>query len=293
MAKDAWSALLEEWTGYIERGLVDWLGRDPAPPRLTQAIEYSALGGGKRLRPLLVLLACDACSGAVDAALPAACAVEFIHNYSLIHDDLPAMDDDEYRRGRLTCHRQFDEATAILAGDALLTLAFRAMAAVEPPIVAVRCVAELAAAAGMGGMVGGQMDDMDRSTHRPTLEWLENLHARKTGALITVSLRLGGLIAGADERRLEGLTRYGRNLGLAFQIADDLLDVVGQSEQAGKKVHKDEEAGKLTYPGLLGIDESRRRARDLIDDAKEALRPLGHSAARLATLADFVIERDH
>lgn len=255
-------------------------------------MNYSVSGGGKRLRPLLVLLAADACEGAVDAALPAASAVELIHNYSLIHDDLPAMDDDEFRRGRLTCHRRFDEATAILAGDALLTLAFEVLAELKPPVVAVRCTRELARAAGLAGMVGGQVDDIYAGVGPGTLEWLESLHSRKTGALLTVSLRLGGITASASDEQLAALTEFGGRLGLAFQITDDLLDVLGSAEATGKGVQKDRGAGKLTYPGLLGIEESKRRARKLIDEAKDCLRPLGPAAGRLNALAEYVVERD-
>jgi geranylgeranyl diphosphate synthase, type II len=205
---------------------------------------------------------------------------------------LPAMDDDDLRRGLPTCHRKFDEATAILAGDALLTLAFEALTEIQPASVSVKCSRELAQAAGAVGMVGGQVDDLNAANSPGTLEWLQSLHSRKTGALLLASLRLGGFIAGADEEQIHALTEYGRRVGLAFQIADDLLDVEGTEDKLGKGVNKDVAAGKLTYPGLLGVAESRRRARELADEARAALAPLGPSGHYLAWLADYIVERD-
>ena len=293
LATDALAETMRSYGALIDRSLDQHLGQgQPWPARLRDAMRYSVFAGGKRLRPILVLLASDACVGPIDAALPAACAVEMIHTYSLIHDDLPAMDDDDLRRGQPTCHLKFDEATAILAGDALLTLAFQSLAEIRPPAVALRCVEELSRAAGSAGMVGGQMDDLSAAEGTGDLAWLQSLHSRKTGALLTVSLRLGGLIAGADEGKMRALTAYGQSLGLAFQIADDLLDAVGNAENTGKGVQKDQKAGKLTYPLLIGVEESRRRARELADAARDSLRPLGPAASRLAALADYVVERD-
>jgi geranylgeranyl diphosphate synthase type II len=277
----------------VDRDLDRRLGdRLHCPPRLREAMRYSIFAGGKRLRPILVLLANEACLGAADAAMPAASAVEMIHTYSLIHDDLPAMDDDDLRRGLPTCHRKFDEATAILAGDTLLTLAFETLAELQPSPVAARCVKELARAAGGSGMAGGQVDDLNAEAGPGTLEWLESLHERKTGALLRASLRMGGIAAGASGEQLDALTEYGRHIGLAFQIVDDLLDVEGDAVKLGKGVHKDEAAGKLTYPGLLGVDESRRRAWDLIDSARAALAPFGPAGVQLARLAQYIVERD-
>ncbi|QDU63130.1 Farnesyl diphosphate synthase [Planctomycetes bacterium Pan216] len=294
VATDSLADLMRSWSERVDHALDRYLGEDyQAPGLLREAMRYSLFAGGKRLRPLLVLLAADACMGALDKAMPAACAVEMIHTYSLIHDDLPAMDDDDLRRGRPTCHRQFDEATAILAGDALLTQAFGLLATIEPPVVAGKCVAELAHAAGAPGMVGGQVDDLHPPEGEGTLDWLESLHSRKTGALLTVCLRLGGLVSGTDQERLDGLTAYGQRIGLAFQIADDLLDVEGSAEAVGKEVGKDSAAGKRTYPSLLGVDESRDRARVLVREAREHLAPLGPAGHRLASLADFIVERDH
>ena len=283
-----------EWAAAVDAYLDQRLNEDyPGPPRLREAMRYSLFAGGKRLRPTLVRFGAEACRGAPDAALPAAAAVEMVHTYSLIHDDLPAMDDDDdLRRGVPTCHRQFDEATAILAGDTLLTFAFELMCDLEPAGVARRCVRELANAAGGGGMAGGQMDDLTAAQGPGTLEWLQALHERKTGALLTASLRIGGIVAGANERQLDALTDYGRAIGLAFQIADDLLDAEGDPNIVGKGVGKDLAAGKLTYPGLLGVAESRRRARELAATARRAIAPLGHYGHRLAELAEYIVERD-
>lgn len=289
------------------------------PQPLCESMRYSLLAPGKRLRPLLVLMAAKACGGNTSDAMPAACAVEMVHCYSLIHDDLPAMDDDDLRRGRPTNHKVFGEAIAILAGDALLTRAFEIMARdLHPPEVAAACCAELGRAAGAAELVGGQADDILGERGHPgrldgqgcgqnggqhegqrlattpaaMLKMLESIHRRKTGSIFLVSLRLGGLSAGADEWQLKLLNEYGQRLGLAFQIADDLLDVQGEEEAVGKRVGKDADRGKLTFPGLLGIDESARRAQRLVAEACELLEPLGPPAEPLATLARFVVERD-
>jgi geranylgeranyl diphosphate synthase type II len=273
---------------------------DGCPESLAEAMCYSLLAPGKRLRPLLTVLAAEACGGSDTAALPAACAVEMIHTYSLIHDDLPAMDDDDLRRGLPTCHKKFGEATAILAGDALLTLAFEVLADGYPSATAAACCRELAQASGACGMVGGQADDLAMETRADagSLDELEFLHARKTGALFSASLRLGVLSAqgerpgGADLRTLEMFDAYGRAFGLAFQITDDLLDVESSAEQTGKRVGKDAGRGKLTYPGFLGAAESRRRAQRLAREAQDALAPLGPVGERLAALARSIVERD-
>jgi geranylgeranyl diphosphate synthase type II len=273
---------------------------DGLPAALAEAMCYSLLAPGKRLRPLLVILAAEACGGSDTAALPAACAVEMVHTYSLIHDDLPAMDDDDLRRGLPTCHKKFGEALAILAGDALLTLAFEVLADGYPSATAAAGCRELARGAGAAGMVGGQVDDlaMESRAGAGTLDELEFLHARKTGALFRTSLRLGVLSAqgerpgGADPRTLALVDAYGRAFGLAFQITDDLLDVESSAEQTGKRVGKDAARGKLTYPGFLGVAESRQRAQRLCREAQDALAPLGPAGARLAALARSIVERD-
>jgi geranylgeranyl diphosphate synthase type II len=268
------------------------------PETLLEAMRYSLLAPGKRLRPLLVVLAAEACDVPDADPWPAACAVEMVHAYSLVHDDLPAMDDDDLRRGQPTCHKRFGEALAILAGDALLTLAFQVVAAGYPPVTAAACCLTLAKASGAAGMVGGQVDDLawEKDDTERTVAGLEHLHARKTGALFRASLRLGVLAAHAGRETppelLERFEAYGRCLGLAFQITDDLLDVQGDPERAGKAVGKDAARGKLTYPGLLGIAESRRRAERLCQEAQEHLAPLGPAASRLRELAALVRDRD-
>ncbi|MBX3442474.1 MAG: polyprenyl synthetase family protein [Planctomyces sp.] len=256
-------------------------------------MRYSTLAGGKRLRPLLVLLGCEACGGDVSEALPAAAAIEFVHTYSLIHDDLPAMDDDDLRRGVPTSHIKFGEATAILAGDGLLTLAFEVIAAGIAPAAAASCCRELAGAAGAEGMVGGQQADLEAETGGvSSVEHLESIHRRKTGRLICAALRMGGCVAGAGESQLRALTDYGLRIGLAFQIADDLLDLTSTAEKLGKGVQKDAARNKLTYPSLLGVEESRRRARRLVDEARAALEAFGPPARPLLALAEYVVARD-
>lgn len=267
---------------------------DDCPVKLALAIRHSLLAPAKRLRPMLVLMSCQACGCDQRAALPAACAVEMVHTYSLIHDDLPAMDDDDMRRGRPSCHAKFGEATAILAGDALLAQAFEIMATdIQPPTVAARCCRELAIAAGASHLVGGQQDDLAAEHERGGIEQLEKIHRRKTGAMIGVSLRLGGIVGGASNTELDALDFYGANLGLAFQIVDDLLDLGGDATRLGKRTGKDSSHGKLTFPAVLGVEGSRQRARQLIDEAKSALAIFSSRAAALQSLANYVIERDH
>jgi geranylgeranyl diphosphate synthase type II len=284
----------------VDEGLARFLPAEdeaasaPCPARLAAAMRYSVLGGGKRLRPVLCLMAAEACGADPVRAMPAACALEMVHTYSLIHDDLPAMDDDDLRRGRPTCHKAFDEATAVLAGDALLTLAFEVIVAhVRPADAAAGCVRALAEAAGPCGMVGGQMADLQAEGRTDgTLDALEAIHRRKTGALLRASLRMGAIIAGADEASLHALDVYGHAVGLAFQIIDDLLDVEGDETKLGKRARKDSQLGKWTYPGFLGIDGSRGRARQLADEAVAALAPLGERGALLRALALDLLERD-
>lgn len=266
---------------------------DDCPARLRSAIRHSLLAPGKRLRPMLVLMAAGACGCAQQIALPAACAVEMVHTYSLIHDDLPAMDDDDMRRGQPSCHAAFDEATAILAGDALLARAFEIVASdIRPPAVAAQCCAELAHAAGATALVGGQADDLASEFSPGEIPELERIHRRKTGAMFRVSVRLGALVAEANSEQLAALDTYGNCLGLAFQITDDLLDVNGDAAEMGKKVAKDSHRGKLTFPNLMGVPASRQRACQLIDGATAALRDFGSSAMPLELLARYVLERN-
>ena len=266
------------------------------PTSLHQAMRYSIFAGGKRIRPLLMIAACEAVGGTMPSVLPAACAMEMIHTYSLIHDDLPAMDNDDYRRGRLTNHKVFGEATAILAGDALLTQAFILLATGAPdesvaPAERLRVLQIIATAAGSLGMVGGQVVDMESETKSVELPVVEYIHTHKTGALILASLQTGAILGGADSRAFAALTRYGECAGLAFQIADDILDIVGEQSQLGKDVGSDVHRGKATYPALLGLAESRRRAEELRDMAIEALAPLGTKAEPLRALVAFIVDR--
>jgi geranylgeranyl diphosphate synthase type II len=297
-------AALEKVRGFIEPRLEASLAASPeASPRLVDAMRYALLAPGKRLRPALVLWAAQACGGTWESATPAAVAVEMIHAYSLVHDDLPAMDDDDLRRGRPTCHRAFDEATAILCGDALQALAFEILATGMPVAGAARGCAVLARASGAEALVGGQMDDLATERGwiadlRPEpaavqVAWMERINRRKTGALFHAALQLGGLAAGADDARLGLLTTFGAAFGQAFQIADDLLDAEGTEATVGKRVGKDADRGKLTFPTVLGVAESRRRADELADAAATAVEPLGTAAGELAQLARWIVTRDH
>lgn len=266
---------------------------DDCPAVLRDAIRHSLLAPGKRLRPLLTLMAADACGSKVEPALPAACAVEMVHAYSLIHDDLPAMDDDDLRRGIPTCHKVYGEGNAILAGDALLARAFEIIAIdTTPPETAHKCLGLLAQAAGASALVGGQVDDLAAEQQDSWgLNELERIHRRKTGAMLEVSLVLGGVVANANESQIDSLRHYGRNLGLAFQVVDDLLDFEGDESQLGKRTGKDADRGKLTYPGLLGVEASQQRAAELIEQANTAAWTFGERAEPLLTLAKFVLER--
>jgi geranylgeranyl pyrophosphate synthase len=270
---------------------------DLVPQRLHAAQRYSVLGGGKRLRPLLVYCTGEAL-GLQPSALDApAAAVELIHSYSLVHDDLPAMDDDDLRRGRPTCHKAFDEATAILAGDALLTLAFElvarnAEAAGVDPKRALEASLILARAAGGEGMVGGQMADIEAEGRSIALAGLKAIHAGKTGALITAALEAGAVLAGAAPARRRALASYGRHLGLAFQVADDILNVEGDEAKLGKRVGSDAEAHKATYPSLLGLQKAKKIAQNELAAALAALAPFGQAGRALRGLARYVVERD-
>lgn len=265
---------------------------DDCPAELRAAIRHSLLAPGKRLRPILVLIAADACGSPLGQAMPAACAVEMVHAYSLIHDDLPAMDDDDLRRGQPTCHAKYGEATAILAGDALLAQAFEVLATdISPAETAARCCAELAQAAGPRALVGGQADDLAAEFDEGDVEKLERIHRRKTGALFRASLRLGAIAAQAEEVQIEALDDYGKKLGLAFQIVDDLLDLHGDQEVVGKRTGKDSQKGKLTFPSLIGVEASRQRAEQLINEACETVARFGDKASRLEALARYVLVR--
>jgi geranylgeranyl diphosphate synthase, type II len=299
-ATDSLIEALAEVRRFIDPRLEELVAAsDDVPPRLREAMQYALLAPGKRLRPALALWAAEACGGSWETAAACAAAVEMIHAYSLVHDDLPAMDDDDLRRGRPTCHRAFDEATAILCGDALQPLAFQTLASGLPPEIAGVGCGILARAAGGGGLVGGQADDLAAEggavsgSPEARLEALERIHRRKTGALFSASLALGGLAGGANAQFSAAIERYGRAFGLAFQIADDLLDAEGTQEAMGKRVGKDADRGKLTFPVVLGIDESRRRARLLADEAAEACGGLDGRGEKLAALAHWIVHRSH
>jgi geranylgeranyl diphosphate synthase type II len=256
--------------------------------RLARACRYSVFAGGKRFRPALVLDCCGTAGGDPAKAMPAACAVEMLHTYSLIHDDLPAMDDDDLRRGKPSCHRAFDEATAILAGDALLALALET--ACECGLEVART---LARAAGPGCLVGGQMLDMLAERKAATLEEVDAIHDHKTADLIAASCRAGALVAcGTEDDAVRTLEHYGRLLGHAFQIADDVLDVTSTPEELGKTPGKDAAKGKATYPALAGIDRAREKARELVDEAVALLGAFGGKAEPLEAVARFVVERE-
>jgi len=292
------SASFQQLLKTLQNEVNDWLQQcdelQNTSSRLIQAVRYSLLAPGKRIRPILVLLSCEAAGGQRAQALPAAAAIEMVHAYSLIHDDLPAMDNDDLRRGRPTCHKAFDEATAILAGNALLTLAFKILGHTYPHKS--QCAVELADAAGHLGMVGGQMDDiLQEGQTGGTLQQLRSIHERKTGALITASCRIGALIGQAgssDSTSTTCLTQYAEQLGLAFQIADDLLDVQSDAGTLGKKTQKDAAKGKLTYPGLLGIEGAKNELKLAHERGLEALKPMGTLAQRLGELLTYVVERD-
>lgn len=262
---------------------------------LSESMRYSLLGGGKRIRPVLALASGAALGGKSEDILPAACALEMIHTYSLIHDDLPAMDDDDYRRGKLTNHKVFGEGIAVLAGDALLTYAFELLA--EPLPVAperqLRVVREVAAAAGKSGMVFGQVQDLAGEDRSLTLEEIEQIHRDKTGALLVASARLGAILAGGSEPELEAFTLYAQALGLAFQIKDDILDIEGDSKLLGKTVGSDLRRHKATYPSLLGLEGAKEHLHKQIAKAKQSLKGLGPNAAFLNGFADYIEQRQH
>ena len=265
--------------------------------KVVEAMRYSLSAGGKRVRPILMMAACEAVGGDFNPIMPAACAMECVHTYSLIHDDLPAMDDDDLRRGKPTCHKVFGEAVAILAGDALLTYAFELMT--HPEMLTQldgglvnRAIHVFARAAGVSGMVGGQTADVLFEGKPIDAQTLDYIHRHKTGALIRASVEMGALLGGGAAQQVERLSRYGTALGLAFQVVDDLLDVVGDEEKLGKPVGSDERNRKATYPALFGLEETRKRAEELKNEALENLSSFGPEADPLRAIAIYVVERD-
>jgi len=270
-----------------------------APPEATppetihRAMRYSLFAGGKRIRPILCIEAARTIADEVSGIMAAACSLELIHTYSLIHDDLPALDNDDYRRGKLTNHKVFGDAMAILAGDSLLTLAFQVLAQLDAPdYTKARLIAELAVASGtVGGMIGGQVADLEGENQRPTPELLETIHRAKTGALLRASLRMGATAAGASEAQYDALSKYGEHVGLAFQIVDDILDVEESSEALGKTAGKDAAQHKITFPAVYGIERSRAMAQEECVRAHAVLECFGERAQRLHELADLIVSR--
>jgi geranylgeranyl diphosphate synthase type II len=267
------------------------------PEKIYEAMRYSLLAGGKRLRPILCLASCELAGGTTSMAMPTACALEMIHTMSLIHDDLPAMDNDDYRRGKLTNHKVYGEDIAILAGDGLLTYAFEFIATKTenvPPQQVLQTIAHLGRAAGAGGLIGGQVVDVESEGKTDvSLETLNYIHAHKTGALLEACVVCGAILASASEADLQRLSRFAKNIGLAFQIVDDILDITATQEELGKTAGKDVQAGKVTYPSLWGIEESRRQASQLVADAKAQLAVFGSKALPLLAIADFITSRSN
>jgi geranylgeranyl diphosphate synthase, type II len=267
------------------------------PERIYESMRYSLMAGGKRLRPILCLAACELAGGTWDMAMPTACALEMIHTMSLIHDDLPAMDNDDYRRGKLTNHKVYGDDIAILAGDGLLAYAFEVIAANTqnvPPSRTLQVVAKLGRAVGAAGLVGGQVVDLE-SEGKPdvTLETLNFIHNHKTAALLEASVLCGAILAGASDADIDRLTTYSRNIGLAFQIIDDILDITASAEVLGKTAGKDVQAQKATFPSLLGLEESKRQAVELVESAKAQLLPYGDKGKPLAAIADYITQRNY
>ncbi|MCC5664341.1 polyprenyl synthetase family protein [Nostoc sp. CHAB 5784] len=268
------------------------------PEKIYEAMRYSLLAGGKRVRPILCLATCEMIGGTIEMAMPTACAVEMIHTMSLIHDDLPAMDNDDYRRGKLTNHKVYGEDVAILAGDGLLALAFEFVAIETPQSVkrelVLQVIARLGRALGAAGLVGGQVVDLESEGKSDiSLETLNFIHQHKTAALLEACVVCGGIIAGASPEDVQRLTRYAQNIGLAFQIIDDILDITSTQEQLGKTAGKDQKAQKVTYPSLWGLEESRSKAQELVKAACAELEPFGERAKSLQAIAHFIISRNN
>ncbi len=269
--------------------------KPPYPSSLLRAIRHSLFSGGKRIRPIMLIASYEAVGGQGNEILPFACGLEMIHTYSLIHDDLPALDNDEYRRGRPTCHKAFGEAIAILAGDALLTEAFSLMTrkSSNDPQIVLKVVHEVARASGVYGMVGGQVADIESEGRAVDFVDVEYIHTHKTGALILASVRAGAILGKGTDQALKAITQYGKKIGLAFQVVDDILNVEGRAEVMGKSTGSDLRKRKATYPAVLGIRESKKRAGELVESAVEALHLFGTEAEPLREIARFIVRREH
>jgi geranylgeranyl diphosphate synthase type II len=280
----------------VDRALDRFLPKETAPPStIHKAMRYSLFAGGKRLRPILCLAAAEACGGETAKALPLACAMECIHTYSLVHDDLPSMDNDDFRRGRATCHKVFGDGIAVLAGDALLTVAFEIGARAKPTrrYSTSRIIGEIALAAGSRKLIAGQVADLEAEGKPADHALVRYIHENKTAAILTTSVRLGAMSANANDKKLNAITKFGRALGLAFQVIDDILDVTQTSEKLGKSAGKDIAAHKATYPAVMGLDASRAEARRLTNAAKSALISFGKKAEPLHQIANYLLERDY
>jgi geranylgeranyl diphosphate synthase type II len=280
----------------IDRALKRYLPKgNVRPTTIHKAMRYSLFAGGKRLRPILTLAAAESCGGTIHQALPLACAMECIHTYSLVHDDLPSMDNDDFRRGRPTCHKVFGDGIAVLAGDALLTVAFEIVSRATPrrrygPFILLR---EVAVAAGSRKLIAGQVADLEAEGKKVGAADLRCIHLNKTAAILTASVRLGAMSANANSRQLNAITRFGRALGLAFQVIDDILDVTQTSEKLGKSAGKDVAAQKATYPAIIGLAKSRAEAKRLTKQAHNALAMFGKKADTLHALANHLLEREY
>jgi geranylgeranyl diphosphate synthase type II len=289
-AFDGLAAAMKEHRAAIDARLERILPpADAAPAAIHQAMRHAVFAGGKRLRPILALMTCEMCGGDAALAMPAACALEMIHTYSLVHDDLPAMDNDDFRRGNPTCHKVFGEAIAILAGDALLTHAFEVLA--KEPANSAAVIAEIATAAGTQGMIGGQVMDINSEDLPPDADLVRSIHECKTAALIRQAVRTGAIIAGANAQDLASASDYGEKIGLAYQVVDDMLDREATTEQLGKTAGKDAESGKQTYPAVFGLEASHKKAEELIEQARHSLAPFGNNARHLCALAEFIVAR--
>lgn len=264
------------------------------PATIHSAMRYSIFAGGKRIRPILTLTTGKLLGLDFRKILPAACAIEMIHTYSLIHDDLPCMDDDDYRRGKLTCHKVYGEAIATLAGDSLLTLAFKVFSenSKVDSNLTIKALGDLAVAAGTYGMIGGQVVDIESENKVGSLPLVQYIHTHKTGSLICSSIRVGAILSGATSKELYALTKYGKYIGLAFQIIDDCLNITGDEKKLGKKIGSDLKKKKITYPAVFGLIESKNRAYELCEKAKKSLNIFGNKAIVLKKLADFIIKRE-
>ncbi len=290
-------AYLNARRGMVDAALNKYMpAEDAYPPEIFKAIRYSLFAGGKRLRPILCLAAAEAVGGDIERIMPVACALELIHTYSLIHDDLPAIDNDDYRRGLPTSHKVFGEGMAVLAGDALLTEAFHLMSRQDlmadiNPSLLLTVINEIAEAAGYTGMVGGQVVDMESEGKVPDYETLHYIHSRKTGVMILAALKSGARLSGATEEEIDALSEFGRNIGLAFQIADDMLNVDGDPILMGKATGSDATRGKMTFPALIGVVASHKKAYELLDMALAGIAGLDHKADPLRLIASYVLER--